>query len=162
MNLWIGFACILVIRCSSLTNSMAYGTRKSIAAVTHVRYRILSCAVSSQFSSRTPTSRRTLLILSSQRRLGLPNSLFPSGLPTRIEYNLRFFPIRATWPAHLSRLYFIIFTTSGESYSPWSSLCSLLHSPVISSRFGPYILLKTLFSNTRNLCSSAKVVLLFC
>jgi len=87
---------------------------------------ILSWAISSQSSSRTPTSRRSLLILSSQRRLGLPNGLLPSGLPTRIEYNLRFFFIRATWPAHLSRRDFIIFT-SGESYSPWSSsLCSLL------------------------------------
>jgi hypothetical protein len=33
-----------------------------------------------------------------------------------------------------------------------SSLCSLLHSPVISSFLGPNILLSTLFSNTLSLC----------
>jgi hypothetical protein len=33
-----------------------------------------------------------------------------------------------------------------------SSLCS--HSPVTSSLLGPYILLRTLFSNTISLCSS--------
>jgi len=138
---------------------MPYGTRKFIAVVTNVRHWILSWVISSQFPLRTPTSRRSLLILSSQRRLGLPNGLFPPGLPTRIEYNLRFSPIRATLPAHLSHRDFIIFT-SGESYRPWSSsLCSLLHSPVILSRFGPYIFFTTLFSNTRNLCSSARVVL---
>ena len=41
------------------------------------------------------------------------------------------------------------------SYS--SSLCSLLHSPVTSSLFGPDILLSTLFSNTLSLCSALNV-----
>jgi len=135
---------------------MAYGTRKFIAAVTNVRHWILSWAISSQFSSQTPTSRGSLLIFSSQRRIGLPNGLLLSDLPTRIEYN-RFSPIRSTWPAHLSRRDFIIFTTFGESYSPWnSSLCSLLPS------FGPIsarMQIKTLFSNTRNFCSSTRIVL---
>jgi hypothetical protein len=52
------------------------------------------------------------------------------------------------------------------SHPPWSnyvwwgvqiwssSLCSFLQSPVISSLFGPNILLSTLFSNTLSLCSS--------
>ena len=34
--------------------------------------------------STPPTSRRSILILSSHLRLGLPNVLFPSGFPTRI------------------------------------------------------------------------------
>ncbi|PSN48294.1 hypothetical protein C0J52_19247, partial [Blattella germanica] len=38
-----------------------------------------------------------------------------------------------------------------------SVLCSLLHSPVSSSLFGPNIFLRTLFSNTRNLFSSLKI-----
>ena len=33
--------------------------------------------------STPPTSRRSILILSSHLRLGLPNGLFPSGFPTR-------------------------------------------------------------------------------
>jgi hypothetical protein len=33
-------------------------------------------------------------------------------------------------------------------------LCNFFHSPVTSSLFGPYILLRTLFSNTLSLCSS--------
>jgi hypothetical protein len=38
-----------------------------------------------------------------------------------------------------------------------SSSCSLLHSPVASSLFGPNIPLSTLFSNTLSLCSSLSV-----
>jgi hypothetical protein len=33
-----------------------------------------------------PTSRRSILILSSHLRLGLPSSLFPSGFPIKILY----------------------------------------------------------------------------
>jgi hypothetical protein len=71
---------------STLTNSMAYGTRKFIAPVTNVRHWVISWTRTSQFSSRTPTSRRSLLILSSHRRLGHPKGLFPSGFPTTMEY----------------------------------------------------------------------------
>jgi hypothetical protein len=35
-----------------------------------------------------PTSWRSILILSSHLRLGLPSGLFPSGLPTRTLYPL--------------------------------------------------------------------------
>jgi len=46
----------------------------------------------------------------------------------------------------------------GKQYrSLSSSLCSFLHSPVISSHLGPIILLSTLFSNTRILRSSLNV-----
>jgi len=39
----------------------------------------------------------------------------------------------------------------GEEYKSFSSsLCNLLHSPVISSLLGPNILHNTMFSNTRN------------
>jgi len=40
-------------------------------------------------------------MLSSHLRLGLPDGLFPSGLPTKTLYILLLDPILATWPAHL-------------------------------------------------------------
>jgi hypothetical protein len=39
----------------------------------------------------------------------------------------------------------------------YSMMFTVLHSPVTSSLFGPNILLSTLFSNTRSLCSSLTV-----
>jgi hypothetical protein len=43
-----------------------------------------------------PTSWRSILILSSHLRLGLPNGLFPSGFPTKNLYTTLLSPIRAT------------------------------------------------------------------
>jgi len=66
------------------------------------------------------TSWRSILILSSCLRLGLPSCLFPSGLP-----------------AHLILLDFITRTILGELYrSLSSSLCSFLHPPATSSLLG--------------------------
>ena len=48
-----------------------------------------------------PTSWISILILSFDLRLGLPSSLFPSGLPIKSLYALLMYPIRATCPAHL-------------------------------------------------------------
>ena len=63
-------------------------------------------------------------------------------------------PIRATCSAQLILLDLITRTILGEYRSLSSTLCSFLHSPVISPFLGPNILLSTLFSNTLSLCSS--------
>jgi hypothetical protein len=104
------------------------GTRRFITAHTSVRHLSLSCA--SPIQSHIPTSHRSILI-STHLRLGLPSGLFPSGFPTNNLYAPLSSPIRATCPAHLI-LHFITRTILGEQDKSFSSsLCDLIHSPVI-------------------------------
>jgi hypothetical protein len=73
-----------------------------------------------------PTSRRSVLILSSHLRLGLSSGLFPSGCPTKTLYTPLLSPIRATCPAHLILLEIINRKLLGEQYRLLSYLlCAL-------------------------------------
>ena len=63
-----------------------HGTRRFIAALTSVRQLSLSWASPIQSTYQHPTSWRSVLILSTHLRLGLPNGLFPSGFPTKTLY----------------------------------------------------------------------------
>ena len=135
-----------------------HGTRRFITALTSVRHQSLSWASPIQSIYPHPTSWRSILILSTHLRLGLPSGLFPSGFPTKTLYNPLSSPIRPTCPAHLILLDFITRTILGEEYKSFSSsLYNLLHSPVTSSLLGPNILINTIFSNTLSFLSSLNV-----
>jgi len=123
-----------------------------------VRHLSLSWASSIQSVYPHPTSWRSILILSTHLRLGLPIGLFPSAFPIKTLYTPLSSPIRVTCPAHFILLHFITRTILGEEYKSFSSsLCNLLHSPVTSSLLGPNILLNTMFSNTLSFLSFRSV-----
>ena len=124
-----------------------HGTRRFITALTIVRHLSLSRASPIQSIYPHSTPWRSILILSTHLRLGLPSGLFPSGFPTKTLHTPLSSPVRATCSAHLILLDFITSTILGEEYKSFSSsLCNLLHSPVTSSLLGPNILLNTMFS----------------
>ena len=75
-----------------------HGTRMFITALTSVRHLPLSWASPIQSIYPHPTSWRSVLILSTHLRLGLPSGLFPSGFPTKNLYTPLSSPIRATCP----------------------------------------------------------------
>ena len=58
-----------------------HGTRMFITALTSVRHLSLSWASPFQSIYPHPTSWRSILIISTHLRLGLPSGLFPSGFP---------------------------------------------------------------------------------
>jgi len=96
-----------------------------------------------------PTSRRSILILSSHLPLGLPSGVFSPSFHTKALYTPLLSFIRAECPDNLILHDLSTRKVLGKNYrSLGSSTCSLLHSPVISSLLGPNILLSTLFSNT--------------
>jgi hypothetical protein len=68
------------------------GTRRFNTAFTHAHHLSLSLASSIQSIHPHPTSWRSILILSSHLRLGLPICLFPSGFPTKNLYTLILYP----------------------------------------------------------------------
>jgi hypothetical protein len=81
--------------------SAFYGTRRFITVFTRALHWSLSWARSIQFTPSHYIYLRSILILSTHLRLGLPSGLLPSGFPTNILYAFLFSPIRATCPDHL-------------------------------------------------------------
>ena len=93
-----------------------HGTRRFITALTSVRHLSLSWASPIQSIYPHPSSWRSVLILSTHLRLGLPSDLFPSVFPTKNLYTPLSSPIRATCLAHLILLDFITRTIFSEVY----------------------------------------------
>ena len=88
--------------------SAFHGTRRFITALTTVRQLSLSWATPIQSIYPHPTSWRSILILPTHLRLGLPSGLLPSGFPTKTLYtpsplltHTRHMPS----PSHSSRFY---------------------------------------------------------
>jgi len=63
-----------------------HGTRRFITALTSVRHLSLSWASPIQSIYPHPTSWRSILILFTHLRLGLPSGLLPSGFPSKTLY----------------------------------------------------------------------------
>ena len=89
-----------------------HGTRRFITALTSVRHLYLSWASPIQSIFPHPTSWRSIVILSTHLRLGLPSGLLPSGFPSKTLYTPLFSPICTTCPAHLILLDFITRTSN--------------------------------------------------
>ena len=68
--------------------SASYGTRRFITIFIRARHLSLSWATSIQSMPLYPSSWTSILILSSNLRLGLPSVLIPSGFPTKTLYTL--------------------------------------------------------------------------
>ena len=79
-------------------------TRRFITSLTSVRHLSLSWASPIQSIYPHPTSWRSILILSTHLRLGLPSGLLPSGFRTKTLYTPLSSPIRSTCPAQLFQL----------------------------------------------------------
>jgi hypothetical protein len=114
-----------------------YWTRSFITTFTSAHHPSLSWASSVQSIPPHPTSWRSILILSSLLRLGLPSGLFPSGFSSKTLYKAHNSHIRATCPAHLMLLDSIIRSIIfGEEYiSLNSSLCTSLVVPLRPKSF---------------------------
>ena len=84
-----------------------HGTRRFITALTSVRQMSLSWASPIQSVYPYPTSWRSIPILSTHLRLGLPSGLFPSGFPTKALHTPRLLTHTRHMPSpsHSSRFY---------------------------------------------------------
>ena len=119
-----------------------YGTRRFITAFASSRHPSLSWTSPIQSTCPQHTSWRSILILSTHLRLGLPNVLFPSGFPTRTLYA----PSPPPYKPHAQPISFFSILSPAQYWVRSTDHLALRYA--ISSLLGPNILLNTIFSNT--------------
>jgi len=109
-----------------------------ITALTSVHHLSLSWASPIQSIYPHPTSWRSILILSTHLRLGLPSGVLPSSFPSKTLYTPLSSPIRATRPAHLTGIICHWKVVSFEYLSVWCNCKAIpLHGwvgPEVSRR----------------------------
>ena len=113
-----------------------HGTRRFIPALTSVRHLSLFWASPIQPIYPHPTSWRSILILSTHLRLGLPSGLLPFGFPTKTLYTLLSSPIRATCPA--PKCIDVQISVSSCCRLWWKSRKISMSAPLPSPQFGPH------------------------
>ena len=119
-----------------------HGTRRFITALTNVRHLSLSWANPIQSIYPHPISWRSILILSTHLRLGLPNGLLTSGFPSKTLYTPLSPPIRATCPAHLILL---------DLRAPIDRRCSLRYRHCVTFTLSvPLLLVRTIFDERQS------------
>ena len=82
-----------------------HGTRRFITALTSVRQLPLSWASPIQSIYPQPACWRSVLILSTHLRLGLPSGLFPSGFPTKNLYAPLSSPRKLNLPTDFQKIF---------------------------------------------------------
>jgi len=108
-----------------------HSTRRFITALTSVRQLSLSWTSPIQSIYPHPTFWRSILILSTHLRLGLPSGLFPSGFPTKTLYTTLSSPIHSQPISFLSIAYIWLLAT----YAGYvSEACISLKMPMIYGR----------------------------
>jgi hypothetical protein len=90
-----------------------HGIQKFITTLTSVRHLSLSWTSPIQSTCPHPTSWRSILILFTHLRLGLPNGLFPSGFPTKTLYT----PSPHPYAPHAQPISFVSILSALLSYT---------------------------------------------
>ena len=106
---------------------------------THKRTPPVPILSSIQSTHPHPTSRRFILILSSNLRLGLSSGLLPSGFPTKTLHALLLSPTRATCPSHLILFDVITGTYLYKSYACVFRLIHVASSGNTNTKHGPCV-----------------------
>ena len=94
-----------------------HGTRRFITELTSVRHLSLSWASPIQSIYPHTTSWRSILILSTNLRLGLPSGLFPSGFPTKTLYT----PFPHPYAPHAQPILFISILSPAQYWMRWTN-----------------------------------------
>ena len=101
-----------------------HGTRRFIIALTSDRHLSLSWASQIQSIYPHPTFWRSILILSTHLRLGLPSGLLPSGFPTKTLYT----PLSHPYAPHAQPISFFSILSPEQYWARSTALGTTLQS----------------------------------